>query len=86
MAEEEEGHWRTRLVAFTVADSPATTQGYRVVYDNVVKLQGTWHPIDGRPILMNLSEPAAKQRGTAASRRCYPVAKIFYPEALSGHR
>jgi hypothetical protein len=29
----------------------------------VVKLQGTWHPIDGRPTPVNLSEPTAKQKG-----------------------
>jgi hypothetical protein len=29
----------------------------------MVKLQGTWHPIDGRPTPVNLSEPAAKQQG-----------------------
>jgi hypothetical protein len=85
-AEEEEGHWRTRLVAFTVADSSATSQWHRAAYSDVVKLQGTWHLIDGRQIPVNLSKPAVKQRGTAASRRCYPQVKIFYPEALSGHR
>jgi hypothetical protein len=48
VAREEEGHWRKRLVDFTVADSPATSQGYRAAYGDVVKLQGTWHPIDKR--------------------------------------
>jgi hypothetical protein len=52
----------------------------------MMKLQGTWHPIDGRLIPVNLSEPTTKQRGMAASRWCYPQAKIFYPEALSGQR
>jgi hypothetical protein len=46
-----------------VAASPATSQWYKAVYSDVVKLQGTWHPIDGRPTLVNLSEPAAKQQG-----------------------
>jgi hypothetical protein len=29
----------------------------------MVKLQGTWHLIDGRPTPVNLSELAAKQKG-----------------------
>jgi hypothetical protein len=29
----------------------------------MVKLQGTWHPIDGRPTPVNLSESVAKQQG-----------------------
>jgi hypothetical protein len=50
-------------VASTVAASPATSQWYKAVYGDVEKIQRTWHPIDGWPTPVNLSEPTAKQQG-----------------------
>jgi hypothetical protein len=46
---EREEHWRKSYVSFTVAGLPATSQQYRAAYYDVVKLQGTWHPIGGQP-------------------------------------
>jgi hypothetical protein len=68
LAVEERGeHWRKSCVSFTVASLPATSQQYRAAYCDVVKLQGTWHPIGRQPTLVSLSEPAVKQGCTAAS-------------------
>jgi hypothetical protein len=46
---EKEMYCRESLVAFIVADSPATSQWYRAAYGDMVKPHGTWHLIDGRP-------------------------------------
>jgi hypothetical protein len=62
---EREEHWRPNCVSFTVAGLLATSQQYRAAYCDVVKLQGTWHPIGRRPTPVSLSEPAVKQGGTA---------------------
>jgi hypothetical protein len=57
-AGEEEGYWRSRSVAFTVATSPVMTRRARAShYDEVLRL-GMCHPSGRRLTPMNLSTAA----------------------------
>jgi hypothetical protein len=48
----------------------------------MVKLQGTWHPIDGRPAPVNLSEPAAKQKGYGGQPPVLSCGKDLLPRSV----
>jgi hypothetical protein len=77
------GHWRARLVAITVASSPATTRRANVSHGNEVNVprhvaQGCEVAISGEPIQINrgLLEYGGQSKIVAG---VYPQRDIFLP-------
>jgi hypothetical protein len=83
---EEEVHWRKRLVAFTVASSPAITGWAKMTHDDVVKAsrhvaQG-WGANSGEPIESDRDTSGYGGRSKIATR-VHPRGDISYLSVLS---